>query len=113
MLKPFSLVFFILVMAWLGAIFVTSDPQKRIERTCSPVEYVDKAASSGMQLVDAAWGSSTHNFFVNAHYGCRFVVWRMFYEEEWQKSLGTEGANVEEDSGVSGQTEKTRKITSR
>jgi len=86
MLKPFSLIFFILVMAWIGAIFVSSDPQVRMDRTCVPVEYMDKAGTGGMQLVDPVWGQATHKFFENMQYGCRFVVWRVFYEDEWKKA---------------------------
>ena len=92
MLKPFSLVFFIAVMVWIGAILISSDPQTRMDRFCIPVEYSDRASTSGMQLVDAGWGESTHKFFQNMHYGCRFVVWRMFYEEEWERAKGAKPA---------------------
>lgn len=89
MFKPFSLVFFIAVLAWIGSVLITTDPQKRIDRFCVPVEYTDRAATSGMQLLDASWGASTHKFFENIQYGCRFVVWKMFYEEEWNRSRET------------------------
>lgn len=90
MLKPFSLIFFIMVMAWIGAIFISSDPQVRMDRTCVPVEYMDKAGTGGMQLVDPTWGQATHKFFENMQYGCRFVVWRMFYEEDWKRAQQTQ-----------------------
>ena len=86
MLKPFRLIFFVLIMAWFGSIFVTTDPQVRMDRTCVPVEYMDRAGTAGMQLVDASWGAATHQFFQNMHYGCRFVVWRVFYEEDWNRA---------------------------
>ena len=93
MLKPFSLLFFVAVMAWFGAIFLPSDPQVRMDRTCIPVSYIDKGATAAMQLVDAGWGEGTHEFFENIHYGCRFVVWRVFYEDAWNRAnaQGREG----------------------
>lgn len=86
MLKPFSLIFFIVVMVWMGGIFVSTDPQVRMDRTCVPVEYMDKAGSGAMQLIDPGWGHATHKFFQNMQYGCRFVVWRVFYEEDWKRA---------------------------
>lgn len=86
MLKPFSLIFFIAVMVWMGGIFVSTDPQVRMDRTCAPVEYMDKAGSGAMQLIDPGWGHATHIFFENMQYGCRFVVWRVFYEEDWKRA---------------------------
>lgn len=86
MLKPFSLIFFVAVMVWMGAIFVSADPQTRMDRFCIPVEFARRAATGGMGLVDDGWGASTNKFFDNMHYGCRYVMWRMFYEEEWDKA---------------------------
>ena len=85
MLKPFSLIFFILVMVWCGAILITSDAQKRIDRTCLPVEYADVGATAAMSLIDQGWGEGTHTFFARMHYGCRYVVWSMFYEKDWER----------------------------
>lgn len=90
MLKPFSLIFFILVMVWAGSILVTSDAHKRIDRTCIPVEYADIGATSAMTLVDQGWGDSTHRFFTRMHYGCRYVIWSMFYEREWKDYQNTQ-----------------------
>ncbi len=86
MLKPFSLIFFVLVMVWFGSIFITTDPQVRMDRSCVPVSIVDKAATSGMMLLNDGWATGTHKLFEEAHYGCRFIIWRMFYEEDWQKA---------------------------
>lgn len=85
MLKPFSLIFFVAVMVWLGSIFITTDPQERMDRSCVPVQVTDKAATAAMQLIDTGWGQATHQMFQNLHYGCRFVIWRVFYEDDWNR----------------------------
>jgi hypothetical protein len=84
--KPFSLIFFILVLAWLGSIFITSNPETRMDRTCVPIKYMDKAGTAGMQLFNADWGLPTHEFFEKVNYGCRFIVWRVFYADDWNKA---------------------------
>lgn len=85
MWKPFSMIFFVLCMVWFGSILVTTDPQLRMDRACVPIHYMDKAGTSAMTLVDKGWGETTNKFFQDFHYGCRFVVWRVFYEEDWQR----------------------------
>jgi len=86
MLKPFGVAFFVLCMVWFGAILITTDPQERIDRACTPVLLADRAMSSSMQLINESWGVSTHNAFEDVHFGCRFVVWRVFYEQDWNKA---------------------------
>jgi len=80
MLKPFSMIFFILVMVWAGGILVTSDPRLRIERACVPVSYLDKAVVAVVQLVHEPFAMSTHRLMMRIEYGCQFTVWKTFYE---------------------------------
>ena len=87
MWKPFSVIFFILCMVWLGSIVVTTDSQARLERACGPTALVDKAATAVGELVDSSWGDATHQFFVkHIEYGCSYIVWRMFYQDDWQRA---------------------------
>ena len=73
-------------MVWFGSILVTTDPERRMERTCVPMAFAEKAATAGMVLIDDEWAQSTHELFTKWHYGCKFIVWRMFYEEDWNKT---------------------------
>jgi hypothetical protein len=34
--------------------------------------------------VDEKALQSTKSFFVNGTYGCKFTVWRLFYEQDWK-----------------------------
>lgn len=80
MLKPFSMIFFILVMVWAGGILVSSNPDTRIERACVPVSYIDKAVVAVVQLVHEPYAMSTHRLMMRVEYGCQFTVWKTFYE---------------------------------
>jgi hypothetical protein len=39
-----------------------------------------------MMLIKADWAAPTHEFFEGVNYGCKFVLWRMFYEESWNSA---------------------------
>jgi hypothetical protein len=84
MLKPFSLIFFCLVLVWLGSIVVTSDPTERIDRSCSPLTIVDKAAVATALLLNEQLAAGTKRAMADWQYGCRFIVWKVFYEGDWQ-----------------------------
>lgn len=75
--------FFVACVAWFVAIFASTDPKVRMDRTCLPVEYSGRVGTSSMMLIKADWAAPTHEFFEGVNYGCKFVLWRMFYEESW------------------------------
>jgi hypothetical protein len=78
--------FFVACVAWFVAIFASTDPQVRMDRTCLPVEYSGRVGTSSMMLIKADWAAPTHEFFEGVNYGCKFVLWRMFYEESWNSA---------------------------
>jgi hypothetical protein len=86
-LKPFSMIFFIAVMVWIGSIFVTSDPQTRIERACVPATFADKVLVAVVQVIHEPYAMGAHEMMLAVEYGCRFTVWKTFYEER-------DGANM-------------------
>lgn len=94
MLKPFSILFFIASMVWFGAILITTDPQSRMDRTCVPVEYAKRASTAALLLVNDEWAQGSDKMFNELLYGCRFVIWRMFYESDWDKSTEAEKRNA-------------------
>ena len=81
MLKPFSMIFFIMVMVWAGSIFVSSDANTRIERSCAPISYIDKMVVAVVQLVHEPYALPTHELMLRLEHGCRFTVWKTFYEQ--------------------------------
>lgn len=89
MLKPFSMIFFILVMVWMGGIFLTSNTQTRIERACSPVTVSDKIVVAMVQLVYEEWALDAHKMMLQMEYGCRYTVWKTFYEDVLDRSATT------------------------
>lgn len=88
----------VLVAWWVIAIFVVTSPQARMERTCAPVEWTGKVATSMSMLFNVKEGAliATANAFDNATYGCKFTVWRLFYEEDFKKSQAEQQKAQEE-----------------
>jgi len=80
-LKPFSMIFFIAVMVWIGGIFVTSDPRARIDRACLPVTFADSLLVAVVQVIHEPYAMGAHEMMLSVEYGCKFTVWKSFYEE--------------------------------
>lgn len=86
MAKSFSIVTILMVM-YIGWIFLASDSQVRIERVCHPVVWGGNVAVSVTSLTFNDSQDSVQEAFNNLDYGCRFTVWRLFYEKEYLEAL--------------------------
>jgi hypothetical protein len=84
MLRPFALIFFVMVFGWLGWTALPSDAQVRMARACFPVNAAGNLTTSAVMLVHRDWGVDSQDMFDQAAYGCRYMLWRAFYEEEWR-----------------------------
>lgn len=85
MFKPFALFFFILCCVWGGSILLTTDPHERLTRASIPVALVGKASVAVMVQVEPEWAPATYNFFLRLEHGTKYMLWSMFYEEEWRQ----------------------------
>lgn len=75
------MIFFIAVMVWIGGIFVTSDPRTRIDRACVPVTFADSLLVAVVQVIHEPYAMGAHEMMLSVEYGCKFTVWKTFYEE--------------------------------
>lgn len=71
---------------WFIGVFIVTSPQDRMEKTCAPVTWLGSIATSMSMLfnVDDKTLGKTKGMFVSGNYGCKFTVWRLFYEDEWK-----------------------------
>lgn len=91
MFKPFALFFFILCCVWGGSILLTTDPHERLTRATIPVALLGKASVGVMVQVEPEWAPATYNFFLRLEHGTKYMLWSMFYEDEWRQ-VGQPGA---------------------
>lgn len=100
MLKPFSLFFFILTCVWAGSIFVTTDPYERLHRSALPIALVGKGTVALVVQVEPDWAAPVYNFFLKTEHGFKYMLWSVFYEEEW-RSLNPDHLESRAVTGVS------------
>lgn len=60
-------------------------PSQRIVRTCTPINWGGNLVVSITQLVTPKYQASVQHAFEKLDYGCRFSLWRLFYEKEYLK----------------------------
>lgn len=87
MFKPFSLLFFVAVFTWIVRIFLTTDGSERIARTCEPVEIFGRVSISATALVADQFTGDMQQLMNTWVYGCRYMVWRSTYEEDYLRYL--------------------------
>jgi hypothetical protein len=85
MFKPFSLLFFVAVFVWVVRIFLTTDGSERIVRTCQPIDILGNVSISTTALLADGLTQPITNVMNSWVYGCRYIVWRSIYEDDYLK----------------------------
>jgi hypothetical protein len=90
------------VIGWVIWIFITSSPAERLDRTCAPVGVVQKIATSMVMLMDGSERNvaATKAGFERTVYGCKFTVWRVFYEDSWKAEMAEQERQRQEDEAA-------------
>lgn len=96
--KPFELVFFVAVMAWIGAVMISDTPRNRIEMICKPVEWGGRLAGSVASLGSDSAEGKTRSYFTDRTQDCKMLVFKQFYAESYRKLME---AKAEEDRKAS------------
>lgn len=95
MLSTTAILFFI----FMAYILLATTPMARIERACMPVVWTGNVTESVALLLSPRYAKSTERWFQKTDYGCRYVIWRFFYEEEYleykKTSDGSDGTSLE------------------
>lgn len=82
--KPFELIFFVAVLAWVGIILLADGPRNRIEQICKPVEWSGRLAGSMASLSSSEAESKTRLFFTNRTQDCYMLIFKQFYEADYR-----------------------------
>lgn len=79
-------------LVFLGFVFwiiSATTPLSRIENACRPVGWTGNVVTSLSALVLPAQQAKVQSWFDKLEYGCRYMTWRLFYQEaynQWKKS---------------------------
>lgn len=91
-MKLFGTVFFIVTCFFVLWVVLAGTPLGRINRTCTPAEWVGRfATTSGAAVSESAEGNVRGG--ANKLYAtCRFFVFRQFYAEEYAALMAQQQA---------------------
>jgi len=76
--------FSILILVFIGWVAFAGSNSGRIERGCRPVGWTGSVVTSLASLGAPAYAKNTQAAFDKVEYGCRYVVWRVFFGSEWE-----------------------------
>lgn len=77
----------ILIVVFLFWVLSAPAAMDKIERGCRPVDWFGSVVTSLFALTSDEWGGGSAMAMANATYGCEYVVWRFFYEDDWEKAV--------------------------
>lgn len=77
----------ILFLAFVAWVFLAGNPNSRIENFCRPVGWTGNVVTSLTALVLPDQQTKVQGWFDKLEYGCRYMTWRLFYQETYNKWL--------------------------
>lgn len=76
---------FVLLIVFIGWIFIAGSPHTRLERACSPVAWTGRATLATVALIHKEWEKGTERFFQKTDYDCQYILWNQFYSSDWKR----------------------------
>lgn len=75
------------ILVFVLWVFAAPVPQERIARVCEPVNWVGNLATSTTALSSANNTSTTARWSDKLNYSCRYMVWRLVYQDDYTKAV--------------------------
>jgi hypothetical protein len=82
--KEFWGMLFLAFVAW---VFLSGTPDERIKSACRPVGWTGNVVVSVSALVLPDQQTRVQGYFNKFEYGCRFLTWRLFYQDAYNAWL--------------------------
>jgi hypothetical protein len=82
--KEFWGMLFLAFVAW---VFLAGNPDERIKNVCRPIGWSGNVVVSLSALVVPDQQTTIQGYFQKFEYGCRFLTWRLFYQEAYNQWL--------------------------
>lgn len=73
----------ILLIFFVAWVFLADNGQGRLERSCEPVQWVGTIFESIVDLTYPEYSYIVDEGVDSTEYSCQYIIWRIFYEEEW------------------------------
>ncbi len=79
-----SFIVAILVMVFFTWILLPSNSNERYSRACAPIQWTGNVAVSMASFIAPQGEAGTKKTFDSMDYACRFSIWRLFNEKDYQ-----------------------------
>jgi hypothetical protein len=86
--KEFFGMLFLLFVGW---VFISGTPNERIDNFCRPIGWTGNAVTSLSALAIPSQQETVKGWFDKFQYGCRYMTWRLFYQDEYNKFIKAKG----------------------
>jgi hypothetical protein len=80
----------LLFLAFVGWVLVAGNPTTRIENVCRPIGWTGNVTTSLAALVLPDQQVKVQSWFNKLEYGCRYTVWRLFYQDAYNEWVQTQ-----------------------
>lgn len=68
-------------------VFAAPVPQERISRVCEPIHWLGNVTTSATALATEQHTQTTVRWSDKLNYSCQYMVWRLFYQEDYNKAI--------------------------
>lgn len=75
------------ILVFIFWVFAAPVPQERISRGCEPVLWIGNIATSTAALSTEDHTATTVRWSDKLNYSCQYMVWRLFYQEQYNKAV--------------------------
>ena len=82
--KEFWGLVFLGFVAW---VILASNPQVRMARACEPIVWTGNVAASLTAFASSGGAASVQKWGNKLDYGCRYTLWRLFYQTAYNKAM--------------------------
>lgn len=86
--KEFWGLLFLSFVVW---ILIATTPQDRMAHACRPIGWGGNVMTSLTALVMPSQQQNVQTWFNKFEYGCQYTVWRLFYQDEYNKYMSSQG----------------------
>lgn len=86
------------LLAFIGWVIITANAMTRIERACAPVGWGANVLTSVTALALPSQQKPLQELGDRLEYGCRFTIWRLLYQKEYNDYLAAGGMPAKSES---------------
>lgn len=81
-----------LFLVFVGWIFFPSVPSERIHNACRPIGWAGNVVTSATSLILPKHQVKVQGWFDKFEYGCQYSVWRLIYQDAYNKEQAARSA---------------------